>query len=523
MVRRWFSQHKDSLKGCDVDDPDMPGDPTSALLYLPPGVPEFVGARTPAPGQKTYDAVATLKGLSFGRFLRNTAEQDAALEAAIEFACPDKELRDHVNEFKPRSRKRTSQYRARLKLDPCAMLIERREMQHMFETAPDSLESAHLFTDGSPVSGAELQGMVLQLCIVGGVIRSIIMPGVVLHYGGASVVDKAISFLWSLFLISGPSILVLNWILGRMTSVTTDMGTELGFIDVPNLLPAFLSRMAGTPLEQLRGLVSIDSRLVPWCLRIAGWSHTFGNLMMYAGKQVSIWPRILYLVRRLCFFFRNRTWRAQIVDQLGGRVDNIQKLLKTFRAGFKKWRYETLFGAFQELLALRSLCEDHLIHLDDIFKDFQDRDLLQDVRAACAWKDMWVFIAVFFEWVLFPLEKGRRWGMVCACCRDQRHNTAKQSKCPQASRRLYQAREFSIALTGKFAQDGRAITSRMCEGVLWVWRDVSFVLRKTSVEHGIKFNWVKKSPWLMSESYKPAQAAELARQLRELVDATGQH
>lgn len=69
------------------------------------------------------------------------------------------------------------------------MLLERRELQAVFRNTPDLLKSVHLFTDGSPIIGQELQGMILQLALNTGEIRTLVLPGVTIHYGGNSVLD----------------------------------------------------------------------------------------------------------------------------------------------------------------------------------------------------------------------------------------------------------------------------------------------------------------------------------------------
>ena len=93
-------------------------------------------------------------------------------------------------------------YRARQRLDPVAMGIERRELQELSDN-PDRLISAHLFSDGSPVVGIELQGMVLQLMLTTGAVMTKILPGAALQYGMCRAIDKAVALLWALFLICG--------------------------------------------------------------------------------------------------------------------------------------------------------------------------------------------------------------------------------------------------------------------------------------------------------------------------------
>jgi hypothetical protein len=48
--------------------------------------------------------------------------------------------------------------RGRIKLDGVAMNITRRKLQDIALNRPGDVESCHVFTDGSPVTGTEVQG-----------------------------------------------------------------------------------------------------------------------------------------------------------------------------------------------------------------------------------------------------------------------------------------------------------------------------------------------------------------------------
>ena len=64
---------------------------------------------------------------------------------------------------KPQEAGKTCLYEARLRVDAVSGLLSRRELRHIFDTCRDSLIAASLFSDGSPVSGQEIQGMILEL------------------------------------------------------------------------------------------------------------------------------------------------------------------------------------------------------------------------------------------------------------------------------------------------------------------------------------------------------------------------
>ena len=154
-----------------------------------------------------------------------------------------------------------------------------------------------------------------------------------------------------------------------------------------------------------------------------------------------------------------------------------------------------------------------------MFKSFQDRELLIEVRAACAWKDLWIFVDVYYERVLVPLENARRWGLACLCCKHIRHDTVRRARCPRASRRLREARQFCINLVAKFNASSGELTFAECGECTWIFTEVSLALRSTGVELSMKSAWTKRAPWLMSEGDDPVQAAEIVRQLEAADDS----
>lgn len=57
-------------------------------------------------------------------------------------------------------------------------------------------------------------------------------------------------------------------------------------------------------MDRLKGTVEMNSRLPRRCLRIPGWSHLMANLLIFACKQITQWPTIYAMLRRLCSFFQ---------------------------------------------------------------------------------------------------------------------------------------------------------------------------------------------------------------------------
>ena len=402
--------------------------------------------------QRKYDPCLIYKAIKFGRHLRNLDKTGDALTDAIDYACKGdtKQLVENEMEEKPQ---KNALYRSRLKLDAVSMNLERRDFKLMYETDKDFIESAHIFADGSPVTGEEIQGMVLQLVFIVGVIRSIILPGVVLHSGGMSLVDKGIALLWGIHLVVGLDEGMLRWIFDKIVSVTTDQGVELGLLDLPDLIPAFVKRCRGASMDSLIGSVVPGSKLFRLAFRLTGWSHLWGNLMKMNSSCIEKWPEVLHYLRQLCKFWRNKTYRNAVITYLEQQpipVVNIRKRLKSFKASLKKWRYETVYRVLHDNYELRDIVETYLVHVERIIQSSQDPALIVDIRTVAKWKEFWILIEVFLPNVTHRCEMSRRWGLVCSCCRQARHDSPKRAMCPRSSRRLGEARVHPIAILEAF-------------------------------------------------------------------------
>ena len=378
----------------------------SALLYSPQNADAMPQRKRKFGKEQSffYDPVRMVKAIKFSEHLHTARSIQNAVSDAIDYALDDDvQMAQDANAARKKDPNATTITRNRVRLDPVAMLLTRRKLRHIFNTDKTFFVSGHLYTDGSPVTGQELQGMVLQLMQRDGTMWELVMPGVALTYGKYGLADKTVAFCWSLFLLVGADMLVLEWVLGLLKSVTTDMGTELGFVNVPNVMPAFMKRLTGAPMESL--VVGPTSRLLPRALQVPGWSHLFGNLMKLATKCVSKWPEIRDLLGALCYFLRNLSWRQHVAACLVSQVPNVEKRLAHFDAHFAKWRYETLYKVFNQCLLLRDICETFLVAGQDMFPNFREGETLNKVLEACQRKDLRVFLDRFSR---MPLSRLRR-------------------------------------------------------------------------------------------------------------------
>ena len=166
-----------------------------------------------------------------------------------------------------------------MQLDVVETAITRREFRDIFENDPISVCSVHVYSDGSPVAGSELQGMILDICYTSGEVRQLILPGCCLHHGRMGLIDKAIAFIHVMTLTFGFHLPLREWVFSLVRSFTTDQGTEFSLPDVPNILPMYLRRQQRISFDTIVELgIDRESRLCPRTLKIGSMFGTSGRL-----------------------------------------------------------------------------------------------------------------------------------------------------------------------------------------------------------------------------------------------------
>jgi hypothetical protein len=283
------------------------------------------------------------------------------------------------------------------------------------------------------------------------------LPGASLTYGFTGWVSKAMALIHAVYMTVGPQLCMLTAFFSLVRSVTTDYGTELSTQLICNVLPAFIVWITGkVSLDSCAHLIDRTARLMPRSLRIGGWSHTFAHVMRAACETFPKWPEWLNSLRSLCRILRNASYRKHLAKM---RIDgmNLAKLLKSFSAGFAKWRFETLHDVLKQLAPLRDLCEKHLTR--ESFDGVQEEDNLQDFLTACKLPDLWRFIVYGLQYLIKPLEKFRRWGMLCICHEHERlSGDFSTRQCIWNSRRLRQVPTKVDEQREKFKQFARNLS-----------------------------------------------------------------
>ena len=336
---------------------------------------------------------------------------------------------------------KTLLHRALSRADVVAMLLDRREFHA--DRLFDRVESISIYTDSSPITGAELQGMVADITKTDGTApRRVVLPGSTLTYGHFDAVSKTIALLWAIWLLVGNDSADLRYFCDHVVCICTDFGVEHLTVEMADCVDAFLAWVKGRELRLCRDLVNHACRLFPNSLRLAGWSHTIGGVMKAIAESFNGWPLIEAQMRSLVGFWRNETWRLFVkrtIDEAHPEIDT--SVLKSFTASFAKWRYETYADVLHQLARLRdvSACVQRCW-----FVNPQDGAEIDAAVANMHDDDLHRFIDAADKHVFWDTEKDRHWGMICSCEQHLKMRAEGTTKiqCFWNSRRLDEAWDF---------------------------------------------------------------------------------
>ena len=460
------------------------------------------------PSRQDRDPLEMLNGLDFVQYLRSGRfffESDGRFE---KYDNPSAEPRSGI--YDPDG---ATFQRAASKLDMVDMLVERRTWRA--DRIFDRVAAIHLFSDSSPVTGEELQGMVMDAVYKDGSTRRRTLPGSSLCYGNFGSIAKTVALLWACFLICGPEEVDMRYWLDHVYAIVTDHGTEIHTIECPDILSAFLHWNMGAELLTCVGKVVHNRRLFPNAVRISGWCHAWDNLMKELAAACPKWPTVLEQMRTLVTFWRNRTWRKWVRRALTG-VDGIEPgLFKHFTATIAKWRYGTIPHAMEQLLRLRIVCERHLQL--EMFANAKDKKFIQKVMEACRDHGLWVFMQTCYTWVMKRCEEARHWGMTCSCAdhvKQRRDDGIKHIHCFWNSRKLAEAWTFLEVMIKDVKEQGGHFTPDDAEGVREIWECVMVQLHKLMTGIQKRFGYLAMLPWAFSRACSVDGAVEVMKQIR---------
>ena len=460
------------------------------VLEMPPPKRRRTDTGAPMTDHKKslIDPIQMIKAVSFSSLLRAQEDFTRALKAANAYNA---DASDDEGKDPDKTVHHSSLFRGLGRLDVTCCLLHRREWHA--DVLTDAIEAVTMHTDASPTAGLEYQGVMAQVKKRDGTHYDLTLPGTSLAYGFQDLVSKTVALLWAVWLICGPELRDIDYFLNKVVCVTTDSGTEIGTTLTANILHAFMLWLAGTPFNQLHAFVRAG-KLFPNAIRITGWSHIWGNLAKGAAWSWPEWNKKLELVTVLCRFWRNATWRRHVQRALHGRDDINLHLLDRFNATLAKWRYESLFLVFRALSLLRWICQHEF--RQEWFANTQEKETLAGTWVACQDKQLWTYIDVSFREVYKPLERQRRWGMVCTCPEHvQMRRERKSVSCFRNSQRLDEAFDFVQTESEAFLTRSRTLTLAECEGDFRVFRAVRHMLEWCGTNIRNRNKYLGRPPW----------------------------
>ena len=159
---------------------------------------------------KPVDPVDLVMGLNFSRLLRSTVHFTEALDAGVGFQSGSLT----VDRCRSRDLHRSQLRRQSRRLDVVSMLLQRRECESW--RSSDSIDSILVQSDASPVTGDEVQGMVLDIVLKTDVVLQWVLPGCSLSYGECDAISKCLCFVWAVFLVAGPTHAAMKYFMSKV-------------------------------------------------------------------------------------------------------------------------------------------------------------------------------------------------------------------------------------------------------------------------------------------------------------------
>ena len=157
----------------------------------------------------------TVRALHLKSVLRSADYFSEALDASVRYLRHEEDDDDDVIPARDRDHSRSHLIMSVKRMDAVGMCLQRR-MFHG-EMAADKIIGISVFTDASPVTNAEVQGMLVDFLFKDGESRTLHLPGASLSYGHAGILSKTMAFVWAVWLIAGPALSHLEYFFPKST------------------------------------------------------------------------------------------------------------------------------------------------------------------------------------------------------------------------------------------------------------------------------------------------------------------
>ena len=396
----------------------------------------------------------------------------------------------------------------RARLDVACMLLDRRLLSgHQFLGYHE--RSTHIYCDSSPITGRELFCVFADFYVAPGRRYFRELPPASMGLGYCTLENRCFAVLWSLWLMAGPRMDVMEALLETVRSFTTDQGCEAGLPHMQNILPRFAAALGLSVSAQWESRAS----LFPWAVHIPDWDHLWSNTMKLSFEAIPGWLGHLSSLRELCTFLRNNDHREDALRYIFAQGDprfteGSCGHMKHFTASFTRWRYNTLSDVYQQVGPWRTPIETWFVA--DMFKQKEKpTTVLHIARDALLWKLVDPFTTI--TWVC---EECRCWGGGCPCHEEERKRH-RVVECDRTGLRLDEASDTLKEVLGDLQRNLDSQTLDQCEGSSDALLIITFLLRRLISEIRERFAWVDKLPYLLARVRQPSVAREIVRQYHE--------
>ena len=329
--------------------------------------------------------------------------------------------------------------RGRVRLDAVCMLLSRDLFERMMER-PGPSPSIHIFCDASPLPrGVELF-VASWDWVQGDTLERRLFPMVRLSKRLLGAAGKLAGLLWQIFLVSGKNLGVMMSFMGRVRSLTTDMGVERLLADQPNMLRRFLRHAFGNDYSD--GLFQIGTHMFANAVHIPGWRHLFDGVLRRALFSLRWFPKFLEQLKALVSFFRDSNAVDDLAEHMAqANLHGLASAIKALRlVGLAEWRWATLGRACK---ALRDILDSLATHFDPTWiGKVRDTRRAHHVRVALC-GDWWMPRYELVMWLAASyVDPILNWIGGCSCHEDQVAEGF--AKCMRKGRRLREAHGFAM-------------------------------------------------------------------------------
>ena len=309
---------------------------------------------------------------------------------------------------------RTLLIKGRVRLHCAAMIIRRAEWESLVMSKPQPQVSFAIGCDASPQIGLEIFGTILYQVLSGDVDTTVRrhLPLSCLGRGHTQLIDKLMAVCWSVFLEFGPKLHTMRAFFNNVRVMVSDMGTEMGICDAPDILPIFWEWLKTGQKGDMRP--QPGSFLFPRAMYIPGWNHLWHNIAKDVCMSLPWYPLFLSHLKALVRFLRVREVRIAL-SKLPALTQGHVTCLDNFMASFAAWRWATLHLACKGISSLQFLRERWEAAKAVLYSgESRDKAQRKAVDEAMCSDLFWVQLRGMTS-LMSKIDGFRTWGSACAC------------------------------------------------------------------------------------------------------------